>query len=165
MARHRFHGDPARFDAVADFVAERFGRSVRWVADVAGGQGMLARQLAKRHGYDAEVVDPRGWTLVGVPARADEFSSDMADYYDLVVGLHPDEALPETVRAGLRRPAVIVPCCNFWSDERLGTVALLDALETFYDERGVPVERVTLAFRGPKNVALVTTPRARFGPS
>lgn len=158
MTRHRFHGDPARFDVLADLIAERFGTSVRWVADVAGGQGMLARRLAKRHNYEAEVVDPRGWTLVGVPARAEEFRSDTADYYDLVVALHPDEALRETVLAALRKPAVIVPCCNFWSEEKLGTSQLLDALTDFLTGHGAAVERVTLPFCGPKNVALVVRP-------
>ena len=33
----RFHGDPDRFAAVAEFVVAEFGRSVRYIADVAGG--------------------------------------------------------------------------------------------------------------------------------
>jgi hypothetical protein len=75
------------------------------VADVAGGQGMLTRILRKRFGFEAEVVDPRGWTLKGVPARAVNYDASMADYYDLVVGLHPDEARSRrsTRRAAVRR--------------------------------------------------------------
>ena len=59
MSRHRFHGDPARFDVVAEFVADRF-QDATYVADVAGGQGMLTRILRKRFRFEAEVVDPRG---------------------------------------------------------------------------------------------------------
>ena len=34
----------------------------------------------------------------------------MADYYDLLVGLHPDGALRQLGEAALVRPAVIIPC-------------------------------------------------------
>src|SRR6476659_1341809 len=116
MSRHRFHGDPARFDTVAEFVAERFP-DARYVADVAGGQGMLTRILRKRMGLEAEVVDPRGWTLKGVPARAECYDASMADYYDLVVGLHPDEALRSVVESAVTSAVLVVPCCNFWTRE------------------------------------------------
>ena len=94
MSRNKFHGDPARFEALADLIVQTYGTSVKYIADVAGGQGMLARLLNKR-GYEAEVIDPRGWTLVGVDSRKEAYRADMADYYDLIVGLHPDEALRE----------------------------------------------------------------------
>jgi hypothetical protein len=60
MTRHRFQGDPARFEVVARFIADRFP-DARYIADVAGGQGMLTRILRKRFGFEAEVIDPRGW--------------------------------------------------------------------------------------------------------
>jgi hypothetical protein len=53
----------------ADFIAARFPQA-RTVADVAGGQGMLARRLRKRHNIECDVVDPRGWVLRGVPSHA-----------------------------------------------------------------------------------------------
>ena len=160
MNRHRFHGDPARFRAVADYIAARYGRRVRHVADVAGGQGMLARILRKKYNYAAEVVDPRGRTLVGVPHRACAFAPADADYYDLIVGLHPDQATRAIAAAALRRPTLLVPCCNFWSAERLGQEALLCAIEAYYDAHAVAHERVTFAFAGPKNVGLVSEPPA-----
>jgi hypothetical protein len=157
VASHRFHGDPRRFDAVADLVAARFP-AARTAADVAGGQGMLARILTKRHNIDTEVVDPRGWVLRGVASRAEEYRAAMADFYDVVVGLHPDEALREVVASASTRPVVVVPCCNFWTrTERLGRDALLDAIATSHAAVGA-VERVTLDFRGPKNTGLVLLP-------
>ena len=39
--RHRFQGDPQRFDVVAQFIYERFGRSIQYIAGVA------ARALAE----------------------------------------------------------------------------------------------------------------------
>ncbi len=159
MARtHRLHGDPARFDVVAEFVQQRHGSDVRYIADVAGGQGLLTRVLRKRHGYDCEVVDPRGWALRGVPVRAAEFSAGDAGYYDLIVGLHPDEATRAVAEAARIRPALLIPCCNFWSTEKLGRDALLEAIGHYYREHCVRFERIEFGFHGPMNVGLVSEP-------
>jgi hypothetical protein len=159
VSRHRFHGDPARFGAVAHFIDDRYGSSVTFIADVAGGQGMLTRILRKQHNYDAEVVDPRGWALRGVPIRQEAFTSELATFYDLVIGLHPDEALPAVVEAALHRPAIIVPCCNFFDrTRRLGRDDLLEAIERRLTNERVRVQRQTLDFCGPFNIALVTDP-------
>lgn len=158
MGRHRFHGDPARFEVLASFVADRYRRDVRYVADVAGGQGMLARVLTKKYNYECEVIDPRGWTLKGVRSQASEYRAEMAPYYDLIVGLHCDEALREVAESALVRPVLLVPCCNFWSPEKLGQEELLQAIERYYGNHNVPFRRVTFAFQGPKNVGLISAP-------
>ena len=159
MSRLKFHGDPARFEAVADLIEQTYGKSVHYIADVAGGQGMLARLLNKR-GYEAEVIDPRGWPLVGVANRQEKYSASMADYYDLIVGLHPDEALREVVDSAKVRPAVVVPCCNFWTrDEKLGKDELLEAIEQYCQAEHIGCKQVTLTFSGPKNVALMLEPK------
>lgn len=82
MSRHRFHGDPERFAVLADFVADRYWRTIAFVADVAGGQGMLTRILTKKYHYDCEVVDPRVHVLKGVKSQAREFDAKLAPYYD-----------------------------------------------------------------------------------
>lgn len=156
--QHHCHGDPARFEAVAEFIQARYGSGVRYIADVAGGQGLLCRLLRKRYNHDCEVVDPRGWTLKGTPGRPETFDPAMADYYDLVVGLHPDEATRAVAAAALVRPVVLIPCCNFWSAEKLGRDALVEAIEAYYGECGVAFERIVFPFRGPKNVGLVSEP-------
>lgn len=164
MARHRFHGDPARFEVLADFVATRFPEA-RTAADVAGGQGMLARLLTKRHNVHCDVIDPRGWVLHGVSSRAVEFSAAMADYYDVIVGLHPDEALFDVVASAGVRPVVVVPCCNFWTrDRRLSRDELIDAIAEHHESVG-RAERVTFSFRGPKNEGLVLLPRGADTPT
>ncbi|MEX2393105.1 MAG: hypothetical protein WD826_01365, partial [Actinomycetota bacterium] len=82
-----------------------------------------------------------------------------ASYYDLVIGLHPDEATRAVVEAALVGPVLIVPCCNFWDEaQKLGRDALLDAIAEHYDAKGVTYERVELDFRGPKNLALLSSP-------
>jgi hypothetical protein len=156
---HRFHGDPDRFSLLAEFIGERFGNSVEYVADVAGGQGMLARELRKRLNYRVEVVDPRGWTLKGVESRAAPYLAKDAAYYDLVVGLHPDQALREVVHSALSTATVIVPCCNFWrDDQRLGRDALAESIAEWFEQHHVGYERVEFAFRGPQNLGFVTAP-------
>jgi hypothetical protein len=158
-SHYDFHGDPVRFPVVAEFISEHFPRKVRLVADVAGGQGMLARLLRKRLNLEAEVIDPRGHRMKNVPGHEAPFFAETASYYDLVVGLHPDQATQAIVKSALVTRTLIVPCCNFWDrSQRLGTPALLDAIEAFYRRHGVSYERVELAFAKPKNIAFVTHP-------
>lgn len=161
--RHRFHGDPRRFEAVAEFIYARYGRDVRYIADVAGGQGMLCRILRKKYNYDCEVIDPRGRALKGVPNRVAELDPSLAAFYDLIVGLHPDEATRAVAKAALVRPAILIPCCNFWSEEKLGRDALVEAIEAYYRAQGVEYERVEFDFRSPKNIGLVSSPPGRLG--
>ena len=158
MGRHRFYVDPTRFQVIADYIADRYWRSIHYIADVAGGQGMLARILSKQYNYDCEVIDPRAWVLRGVTHQASAFDPAFSTYYDLIVGLHPDGALREVAQAALARPVVLVPCCNFWSEEKLGQADLLAAIEDFYQQHGVVYERVVFPFKGPKNIGLVSTP-------
>jgi hypothetical protein len=158
MPRHRFHGDPARFEVVAELIADRYWNRIKYIADVAGGQGMLARILSKQYNYECEVIDPRGWVLKGVRNQQTEYVASMATYYDLIVGLHCDEALREVAASAMVRPVVLVPCCNFWSEEVLGAKELLAAIESYYRENGVEFERIILPFKRPKNVALVSEP-------
>lgn len=159
--RHNFHGDPARFPVVANFIQEHFGHDVRYIGDVAGGQGMLSRLLRKKN-YEAEVIDPRGWRLRGVPGVEAPFDPARAGYYDLVVGLHPDEATQALVMSTLMTRTLLVPCCNFWDrSQSLGTLKLVEFIEAFLSEHGVGFKRVTLPLDTPKNIALVTTPPTR----
>ncbi len=159
--RHRFHGDPQRFEVLAKFIYDRYGNRVQYIADVAGGRGMLCRILRKKYNYNCEVLDPRGWTLRGVPGRAEELDPAKAGYYDLIVGLHPDEATHAVAEAALVRPAILVPCCNFWSEEKLGRNELVEAIESYYQAQGIRYERVAFPFKGPKNIGIISEPPGR----
>lgn len=154
--KQKFHGDPARFEVVADWIAENYGKSIKYIADVAGGQGMLARQLNK-HGYETEVIDPRGYTLVGIKNRQVEYSSSMAEYYDLVVGLHPDQATRPIAESASLRPTLIIPCCNFWDrSHKLGRDALVEEIESYYLKHKINFRIVTYDFKSPKNIGIIT---------
>lgn len=151
------HGSEERFEVVAGFIYHTFGSSIRYIADVAGGQGLLSRLLIKRYNYESEVIDPRGYALKGVPNRAQEYTPDMAGYYDLIVGLHPDQATRPVVESSLERPILVVPCCNFWDrTQKLGTKELVAAIVRYLEAHEVAYEVHTLPFKGPKNVAILT---------
>ena len=66
----------------------------------------------------------------------------MVPYYDLIVGLHPDEATRAVAEAALIRPAVLIPCCNFWSAQKLGRDELIESIERYYREHAVRFQRV-----------------------
>ena len=153
----RCHGDESRFAIVAEFIYQKYGTDVRHIADVAGGQGLLSRILNKKYNYFAEVVDPRGFALKGVPSVQSLYSADMAEFYDLIVGLHPDGATRAVAESARRRPVVLVPCCNEWDKARkLGAKELVGAISEYLAGEGVAHEIVELGFKGPKNVAIVT---------
>ena len=156
----RCHGDDSRFEVLAAFIYEYFGNDVTYIADIAGGQGILSRILTKRYNYKSVVVDPRHYTLRGVAHREALYTPDMATFYDLIVGLHPDAATRPVAESALFRPVVIVPCCNFWDKSRkLNSLAIVDEIAAYYEKNGVTYERVTLGFQYP-NVALVSSPPA-----
>lgn len=156
--QHLVYGDPKRFDVVADFVIEKFGGTVKYIADVAGGKGILTRILSKRGNFVCELIDPRPTSIKGIKHRFETFNADMAEYYDLLIGLHPDEALPELMKSALIRPVVLIPCCNFLDNQKRGYRELLEVIEDFYCNNSVGYKRFVLDFKGPKNIAIVSEP-------
>ena len=159
MARKqiRCHGDERRFEIVAEFIYERFGSSIKYIADVAGGQGLLTRILNKKYNYEAEVIDPRGYLLKGVQGRQCLYTADMAGFYDLVVGLHPDEAIRPVIESAAEKPVLAVPCCNHWdATQKLGSRALVDSIGDFLADKNIGYEKIIFNFKGPKNIGLIT---------
>jgi hypothetical protein len=53
----------------------------------------------------------------------------MAEYYDLIIGLHPDQALKPVVFSALARLTIVVPCCNYWASEKMGAKLLLQDIK------------------------------------
>lgn len=156
----KFHGDSTRFETVAQVIWETYDQKIHYIADVAGGQGMLSRILNKKYNYESEVIDPRTYQLRGVDARAEEYTSDMADYYDLVIGLHPDQATRPVVESALVRPIFVVPCCNFWDRSRkLGRDALVDEICEYLNENDIKYKKLELPLTTPYRIAVYTLPR------
>ena len=151
------NGDDSRFEEVANFIHDRFGNSIKYIADVAGGQGMLSRILNKKYNYESEVIDPRHYQVVGVNNRECEYKSDMAGFYDLIIGLHPDEAIRDVVKSAKIRPILVVPCCNFWDrNKKLGTKEMIKEICIWLDENNIDYEVINFNFKGPKNIGILT---------
>jgi hypothetical protein len=103
------------------------------------------------------VVDPRGYVLKGVPSRQVEYSSDMAKFYDLIVGLHPDAATRAVAESAVYRPVLLVPCCNEWDKTRkLGSRELVQAITEYLDSKNIPNETITFNIKKPKNIGIIT---------
>ena len=154
----KLKGSVDRFEEVAEFIHDRFGNSIKYIADVAGGQGMLSRILNKKYNYESEVIDPRHYQVVGVKNRESEYHSDMAGYYDLIVGLHPDEAIRDVIESSLVRPVLAIPCCNFWDrTKKLGTKEMIEEICKWLDDNKVKYEIIEFKFKGPKNIGILTS--------
>ena len=151
------HGDENRFQVLAEFVYEHYGKSVKYIADVAGGQGVLSRILNKKYNYSSEVIDPRIYTIKGVEHRVAEYVSEMATYYDLIIGLHPDEATRPVVESAFYRPIIVVPCCNYWDNTRkLGSKAIAEDIALFYEQNNIEYKMEKLPMKYP-NIVVYTT--------
>ena len=154
----RLKGSVDRFEEIAEFIHDRFGNSIKYIADVAGGQGMLSRILNKKYNYESEVIDPRHYQVVGVNNRECEYKSDMADFYDLIIGLHPDGAIRNVVESAKVRPVLVVPCCNFWDKtKKLGTKEMIIEISKWLDEHKIKYEIIEFNFKGPKNIGILTS--------
>ncbi|MGQ9609576.1 MAG: hypothetical protein ACUVWN_09750 [bacterium] len=86
----------------------------------------MTRILSKRRNFVCELINPRPSCIKGINHHCEIFKADMAEYYDLLVGLHPDEALPELIKSALTRPVVLITCCNFGDDQKTGYKELLE---------------------------------------
>ena len=153
----RCHGDEGRFEVVAQYIYQRYGDSIEYIADVAGGQGLLSRILNKKYNYNAEVIDPRGNTLTGVPSKQADYAPEMAPFYDLIVGLHPDAATRAVAQSALYRPVLLVPCCNEWDkSQKLGSRELVQSIVDYFNSLGIPNETVEFDIKKPKNIGIIT---------
>jgi len=107
-------GDRARHRVFADYIADRWpDRSMR-VADVAGGHGSLNAELWRRGYRSVTTFDKRRGRWTERPHyRYGDFTVADAAEFDLLVGMHPDEATDVILAAsGVHDvPAVVVPCC------------------------------------------------------
>lgn len=167
-------GDDRRFAILASFVERNFPPSrFPTVADVAGGTGLLALELIRR-GYRATVIDPRRSGLPGhirkqerkaalktgrllrpTYMQADVCHADLSGF-DLLVGLHPNEATEPIARLAKQKPVVLVPCCNKgFGIVSHGSPNATDTVRRIWQGLGVQWRETQLPMTG-KNVVLWT---------
>lgn len=108
-------GDSRRFDLFAKMIAKQFpSRLYKSVADIAGGKGYLQHALRER-GYSVTTFDKRNRARkVGkMRYKRRYFSDKIEDEFDLLVGMHPDEATDVIIVEAAKRevPFLVCPCC------------------------------------------------------
>jgi len=109
-------GDSRRFDLFAKVIRNNFPVDrYSIVADVAGGKGYLQTAL-RSYGYEVITFDQRR-KKQNKPGKFKYqyrwFNSTVNKEFDLLVGMHPDEATDVIIIEAARRnvPFVICPCC------------------------------------------------------
>lgn len=152
-------GDSKRFKVTAKFLAENFKPCS--VADVAGGRGSLSKELAQ-YGFECTVIDPRHDQMPSLKAMHRKFDRRLAKKFDLIIGLHPDEATEElcvTAASGAR--VVIIPCCNMWRGiENHGSGSLANTIRKYFQQHNVDWWETLLPITG-KNLVFVANRERR----
>ena len=106
-------GDRRRFDLLGKHIATHFPNKQIKIADVAGGKGFLNLWLWE-HGYiNVTTYDKRH---KGRASRIIDYKYGLfkdGSQYDLLVGMHPDEATDVIIVEAVKNniPFVVVPCC------------------------------------------------------
>jgi hypothetical protein len=154
-------GDKHRFDLLAALIEYHFPNRDARIADIAGGQGWLQLALRER-GYSYVVTfDKRKMRKRrrGLEYQYRWFDFGVREEFDLLVGMHPDEATDIIVVEACRRgvPFVVCPCCvmpnatTMWAAHNYRN--WLDHLEREARRRGYGTERFYLRMNG-KNAVL-----------
>jgi len=106
-------GDSRRHEVFGRFVFRQFPRAKSALV-VADGKGELAAYLAKRYRVRVVEAKPRQAVLRKRVNYTRGWFSQYDDVpEDIIVGMHPDEATSEIVRAAVRlhKRWAVVPCC------------------------------------------------------
>lgn len=106
-------GDPRRFNVMADAITQRWpDRGVRF-ADVAAGKGYLYAAMYQRGYRNGVCFDKRARKARRPYYEHRWFDRHVRDSFDLLLGMHPDEATDLIISEAARRrvPFAIVPCC------------------------------------------------------
>lgn len=155
-------GDSRRFDLFGEFLSKHFPHDVN-IADVAGGKGYL-RLAMREHGFvdgRIDTYDPMRRKNMVILKKNERHIQDLFDLnksnnYQLVVGMHPDEASDVIVQSKSEYFA-IVPCCirpgiEAYFDKHK-TENWLNHLERLANKSGFrKVERAYLKFHGMNTV-------------
>jgi len=106
-------GDSRRFDVFAKWIKKNFP-NVENIADVAGGKGYLSLAL-KEQGFNVVCYEPkkRRENVSRINVKRRLFNDKVKEDFDLLVGMHPDEATDVIITEAVKReiPFAVVPCC------------------------------------------------------
>jgi len=153
-------GDSRRFKVVAEFMARNIRDRNCRIADVAAGKGRLSAALQRLGFTNIDSWEPQRRKNVHHSFIRKLFTLYDAEEYDVIVGLHPDEATEEIIcgSAKFGKKMFLIPCCampvvtaryapsNNWS-------RWCDHLLKICHRRGLETKRTVLPFRG-KNIMI-----------
>lgn len=155
-------GDSRRFDLFAKLIRNNFNPQLfPTVADVAGGKGYLQGALREQGYKEVITFDKRKGRRDRPKMRYKYmyFSDKVEDEFNILVGMHPDEATDVIITEAAKRkiPFVVCPCCvkptdtKFSGDDICGWISHLKG----YAERlGFVVIETALSMSG-RNVCLI----------
>lgn len=161
---------------MADFIMSTYQKCR--VADVGGGKGLLSFLLNKE-GWDCVVIDPFDQILkhkykdlkngkrvklsedeiVGVERVSAMFKKEMAEDYDLLMGLHAHGSNIKIIQSALeyKKDFAILPCCVI--DEPVEKVSGINWLNSLFDYAtglGLNPKKAILNFAGQRTVIYTT---------
>ncbi len=163
--RRKRVGDKRRFDLFAKLIQGNFSDTGWAIADVAGGKGYLQLALVE-FGYRQVVTfDVRSSESLGgkIKYRHQFFGPKVKGKFDLIVGMHPDEATDVIIVEAAKRgiPFVVCPCCvkpsavSYWDQYK--SSLWLAHLKKLAERLGFVVTETALRMTG-KNTVLIGRP-------
>ena len=143
-------GDPQRFELFAEHIQRYYSPGIR-IADVAGGKTGELNKVLSNKGYVVTTIDPAFRPDSRVTGWSMHYTEELAREFDLVVGLHPDEATEEIIYSATHRPIIVVPCCRHWSNRQIrGGRSLRGAIRRYLAENSISLVEEELPIRGAK---------------
>jgi hypothetical protein len=157
-----------RFQLLSDWLLQNYAASK--AADVGGGKGLLA-YILNQNGWDVSVIDPFDQLLPhkfkdlernkrirlsqnemkSIPRIAKPFEKEMAQDFDLLIGLHAHGSNMKIIQAcqEYKKDFVLLPCCVI--DEPIVKrpgVNWLESLIEYAQSKGLNVKKAELNFVG-----------------
>ena len=148
-------GDSRRFDLFAKLISEQFPNRDTKIADVAGGKGYLALCLKHDLNYKyVETFDPKARKQKVNKITYRMFNNETSRGFDLIVGMHPDEATDVIIYEAAKNkvPFVICPCCvkpttsNYWGKHKY--FDWMQHLKEYAENLGFIVQSLKLKMNG-----------------
>lgn len=157
-------GDKHRFSAFALYLSQNFDKNLK-VCDAAGGKGYLQQALRKLGFVYIVTLDKRKGRKDRPNMRYQYrfLDPNVKDSYDLLVGMHPDEATDLIIAEASKKqiPFSIVPCCikpsvtTFWGSSYIDWI---NHLKLYAQKLNFTVSEKLLKISGCKNIALTGFP-------
>ena len=161
-------GSKKRFDLFSRLIHDVFTpKQYPSIADIAGGKGYLQLSLREKGFQNVTTFDKRKKNKrvsdQKIRFSYRYFNEQIKEKFDLLVGLHPDEATDVIIMEAAKRriPFVLCPCCvkpsavTYWGSHKF--TAWVNHLKKLARSNGFRIEERWLKMDG-KNYVLIGIP-------